>query len=261
MAKKGYFSKITAVFNWNPPPPIIIDFDSVLAAQQAFYKKYGLPLPDADRMLSIWRHHYEAIQQEVATLGYDHLLMIPDGLPSLPELWKLMAKGFKPTWQGNNFQAGGSFAGVKDARNCRSGNRLVLLHGADELDQHPVLKATLGLSPSALTGKNLKQIEAIIKRSGHLPIDFQPPGVSTRIKDQGLTLSWYAIFQRQRFDAGGRSGHIDSEYGNWLPSSYSAGRLVFASPWDTDFRRIDVHAVDADAAYVRLGCRPSRSFS
>ncbi|MFA5020982.1 MAG: hypothetical protein WC517_02905 [Patescibacteria group bacterium] len=257
MIKKERPSVVVASFSWPQSLPIVIDFDSTLIKQQAFFNQFDLPVPDADQMRSIWRKHYSAIQREVAILGYDRLLMIPKGLPPLPELWQVMARGFEPTWQGRNFQDGGSFASVRNASSRDSSSRLVLVHGVKELDQHPVLKATLGLSPMVLTGKSRQQIETIIRRGGNLVINFQPSGTSTLIKAQGLTLDEYAIFQRQWLTEG--DGHLDSDYWSWLLSSYSASRLAL-SYWSPGSRQLDVSAGDAGGALDNLGCRLSRSF-
>ena len=249
---------------------IEFDFEKTLSQAKKFYQDHQINLsPDFEtKAKSIWTRNYEAIKKEAAAYGYDHLLVIPDALPPLSNLHAKMTQGYAATYESSNFTTGGSFAGAKNSRSRTGGFRLILTHqdNAKNLEDQPLLKATLNKSPEKLTGKTQAEIEAIIDLQGDLPINIALPDIAfgadqnrlqNTLQAEGLTLAEYLIFQRQYFESNQK--HLDEKGWTWLLSTFSARRLA-GSGWLPDTSRLYVSADDAVDANGDLGCRPSRSF-
>ena len=212
----------------NTKETITLDIEKALESWITFYQEYAISLPHdfKERIQDIWLRNADAIRESVESHGFDHLLLIPEGL-SLPDLETKMSQGYNATFQGENFKAGGSFPGVKEVV---SQTRIILIHQskARNLGDRPELKATLG-----------KTAQTFI--------------------DQGeqLTLADYLIYQRQYFKETDK--HLDEIGWTWLPGSKSGARFVDAY-WIPGNRKLHVYADDAGYSNDSLGCRLSRCF-
>ncbi len=204
---------------------IKLDLDAKLSESISFYKKTTLDLPPdfEDQMQEIWQNNLEEIEKAIEENGFDDILLIPGGIP-LPELNAKMTTSYSSTYEGPNFQAGGSFAGAKSQNTDKP--RLVLVHKTQNLADRPELKATFNIQ-----GQYVKQ-------------------------DQILTLEDYLIFQRKYFEE--TKKHLDEVGWTWLATT-SGTRLVDAD-WRPGTTQVGVGAGDLGARNAGLGARPARSF-
>lgn len=247
---------------------IKINFEKILKKTVKFYQKYEINLPhDFEiRAKEIWRTNYDAIKIEIATYGYDHVLIIPDNLPGLAEVHSKMTNGYTDSNQGINFTIDRSFDGLTNSHCKNNTFRLILTHKVSSIVRHELLDNTKDKSPEQLTGLTEDQIESIIEELGELPINIKfntikfGPGKETQnrtLKAEGLALVEYLIFQRQYFEDTGR--HLDKNLWTWLLSTYSSRSLV-AIAWQGDNNRLCLDGGNFHHHGELLGCRPSRSF-
>ncbi len=167
-------------------------FEQKLQDFQRFYQSHNINLPPnfADQIRDIWENNTQKIEQAIEQNGFDDMLLLPGGIP-LPELNAKMTVGYKPTYEGDNFKAGGSFALAKSQKTDKP--RLVLVHKTQNLRDRP---ETLNIQ-----GQDVKQ-------------------------DQILTLEDYLIFQRKYFEE--TKKHLDEVGWTWLATT-SGARLVGAA--------------------------------
>ena len=236
-------AEITAKFKWKDEKgkekveKIILDFEKEMKYFKTFYEKYGVEFTEdfETEMAEIWEANRKEIEKEIKEKGFNEILFVPGGL-ALPDLHQKMTEGYNTTYEGDNFKAGGSFAGVEEKNNDA---RIILLHNSEHIKDNPILAKTLGK-----TTENLQK------------------------EGESLMLSDDLIFQRKIFDQ--RGFHIDSKhsdgnyYWSWCPGSKvpqegGGFRVVFAD-WFPDLGRLYVDALDADYSVPNLGCRLSRCF-
>lgn len=248
---------------------IEIDLEKTLDEQKSFYKdKLGLEI-DESKIRAIWKENFAEIKSEIEKYGYDEILIIPENLPeeeilnkNLIETMEESASGGKKkkveaTYQGSNFKSEGSFAGVKNSYS--SEYRIVLTHSAQNLENHPLLKATRGKNIMDITGLDQAEVERRINNGQELPVDCEVEinGQKFEIKAEGESLEEYQIQQAMYFEKTGK--HLDEKGWTWLLKSCSGSRVVCAS-WSPDDRQFYVDANDPDDANGALGLRLSRSF-
>ena len=205
---------------------ISLDLEQKLQEFVDFYKihKIDIPADFEDSIREIWERNNDDIQKAIEENGFNEMLFVPGNL-SLPDLNTKMTEGYKnATWEGDNFKAGGSFAGAKSQNVDKS--RIVLVHKTQNLKDNPELAKTL----------NIKGKDAI--------------------KSEILTLEDYLVFQRKYFKETGK--HLDEDGWTWLATKSSA-RLVNAN-WNPSDEQVYVIASDLGYQDVYLGARPSRSF-
>ena len=147
---------------------IEINLEKILEGQKRFYKdKLNLEIDEAE-IKSIWNENYAEIQKEIEKYGYDAILVIPENLPEeetlnqkLIETMRETVSGRKEkvtaTWQGDNFKEGGSFAGVRNSYAPKY--RLVLTHSVQNIEDHPILKATCNKDVMQVTGLDPTEVE------------------------------------------------------------------------------------------------------
>ncbi|MEI6378568.1 MAG: ATP-binding protein [Candidatus Falkowbacteria bacterium] len=250
---------------------IEIDLEKNLAEQAAFYRDNLNLVINEEKVRNIWKNNYTEIKAEMSKYGYDSILIVPDNLPNATTLnQKLIEtmeentgakkkKKVAATWQSDNFKEGGAFAGVKNS--YEPSYRIVLTHGAQNLADHPILKATRGMSIVAATGlANKDHVMQAIADGNELPIDceLEINGQKISLEASGLSLEEYMIMQRQYFNKNQK--HLDEDGWIWLTKSGSGSRVVRAR-WLPGGRQLDVHASDPSDSYGTLGLRLSRSFS
>src|SRR3989338_5642834 len=254
---------------------IEIDFEKYLDKYRNFYKdNLSLNIKESE-VREIWQQNYPEIKAEIEKYGYNSIIIIPDNLPEEEVLNKKLVetmeedvveqgvsvkKRVAQTWQSDNFKQGGSFAGVKNSYS--SGYRIVLTHSVQNIEDHPILKATRNKNIMDITSMDEQTILDKISSGAELPVDceIEIKGKKIAIQAEGLSLEEYIVQQRLSFDENKK--HLD-EKGNsysWLLKSM-AGSRVGRARWDPGARRLAVHAHDPGAAHSFLGVRLSRSFS
>ena len=250
---------------------IIIDFEKTLSEQKIFYEtKLGLKIDEA-KVREIWKNNYSEIRAEMEKYGYDAILIIPDNLPEeeilnqkIIETMEENVGGTKAkveaTWQGPNFEEGGSFAGVRNSYS--PGCRIVLIHSIENIEDHPILKKTRNKTVMDVTGLKKKEVDRKIADGEDLPVncEIEINGKKIRIQAEGQSLEENMVQQVMYFEKTGQ--HLDNKsnsYARFL-KSYSGSRVV-AAYWHSDDRQLDVYAYDPSNASDYLGLRLSRSFS
>jgi len=220
---------------------ITLDIEQAISAYEALYRKERggrkLPLPPdfAAQMEDIWSRNREAIKQAIEEKGFDDLILIPEGL-NLEELHQTMTADYSKTYEDSDFKAGGSFAGVTEAR---LGSRLVLIHRRNAKDPtdpnvRPEIKQTLNISAKEAKGKG-----------------------------EDLCLSEYLVYQRRYFEE--EQQHLDPKGWTWCPGSTvpnPAGGVRFVNAnWYPDDGQVVVDAVGPSFRHSLLAARSSRVFS
>ena len=272
-AKEGGRSLIEA--RWLNPEtsteqPIEINLEDKLAEFKAFYQdRLGLEIDEAE-VRSIWQENYQEIKKEIETYGYDSILIIPENLPkeevlnqklieTMEETVGNKKKKVALTWQSDNFKSSGSFAKVRNSYSSKY--RLVLTHSIQNLEDHPILKATRNMNVMSVTGLDQAEVNHRITNNKELTVDckIEINGKEIEIKAEGESLEEYLIQQRMYFDKTG--GHLDTKNNSYarLLKSSSGSRVVDAN-WNPDARQLDVYAHDPGYADAHLGLRLSRSF-
>lgn len=250
---------------------IEIDIEKVLVAQKQFYKE-GLNVEiDEREVRSIWNKHYAEMRSEIEKCGYDDILIVPDNLPeeeilnqSLIETMGETVSGKKKkvaaTFRGSNFTESGSFAGARNSYPAKY--RLILTHSIQNIEDHPILKATRNRSVMQVTGLDAAEVGRRIAEGEELPVDctLEINGQEIVIKAEGESLEEYILQQRMYFDKTGK--HLDAEGGSYarLLKSFSGSRVV-GSSWRPGDRQLGVGADNPGNAHGNLGLRLSRSFS
>lgn len=248
---------------------IEIDIQKEIQFFEKLYKdNLGIKI-DQKEVMSVWNRNFESMKKEIEIYGYDTIIIVPDNV--LPEAFfnqqmvETMDEGsgkgkINKTYQSNNFQEGGAFAGLKNSG--KQTYRIILTKGEQNMNEtaDPLLKATLKKSIEGLTGLSKQEIKDRIQKGGELPINFKENigGKEMEIKAEGMSLPEYMVFQRAYFEKTGQ--HLDENGGTWLPKSFSGSRVVCAS-WVSGDRRLFVYAFDPDDSDGFLGLRLSRSFS
>ncbi|MEI6843559.1 MAG: hypothetical protein WCK48_03620 [bacterium] len=218
---------------------ITLDIEKEIDSFTEFYNTYSIDLPPnfKQAVIEIWNKNRDEIHKAIEQDGFNTILIVPETLPSLPQLHTQMTEGYNATYKGSGFTAGGSFEGVIEDRSTKP--RIILVHKED-LWQHPAMKGTLN-----------KKIETYLEQG------------------QSLTLSDYLVLQRKIYDETGE--HIDTKskvdnlyFYTALPGSKvpnpSGGFRVVCACWSPGSGRLYVDAVAPDDSDPYLGCRPSRSF-
>lgn len=204
---------------------ISLDIEKKLEEFISFYQQSKIDLPPnfENDIKEIWNRNADEIKESIEQNGFDDILLMPENMP-LSDLHTKMTEGYKATWEGSNFTAGGSFAGAKSQNVDKS--RIVLVHKTQNLKDKPELAKTL----------NIKGEDAI--------------------KSEILTLEDYLVFQRKYFKE--TSKHLDESGYTWLATK-SGARLVFAG-WDPSGGQVGVGANALGYRNGARGARPSRSF-
>ncbi|MFA4817940.1 MAG: AAA family ATPase [Parcubacteria group bacterium] len=250
---------------------IEIDLEKILAEQKTFYKdRLNLEI-DENEIKSIWKDSYAEIKSEVEKYGYDEILIVPENLPeeevlnqklieTMQETVGKTKKKVAATWQGDNFKKdGGSFAGVRNS--YAPEYRIVLTHSVQNIEDHPILKVTLGKNVMQVTGLEPAEVDRRITNGINLPVDckLEINGQEIEIKAEGESLEEYQIQQAMYFEK--TDEHLDSKSNSWvrLLKSCSGSRVV-GSYWNPGGRQLYVLAYGPGFAYAYLGLRLSRSF-
>lgn len=240
---------------------IEINFNNTLEKQKEFYKsKLGIEINES-AVREIWNKNYAEIKGEIEKYGYDSILIIPDNLPKEKSLNSKLIETMDEGAGKGNIAATHYWVDQQSIRSVpESKCKIILVHSAQNLADHSLLKSTKGKNIMALTGMNQSEVERRISQGQDLPVDFEVEisGQKIKIKAESLSLEEYEIFQRMYFEENHK--HLDEKDWTWLIKSRSGSRVVF-SYWAPDDRRLDVTADDPGLALVHLGLRLSRSFS
>lgn len=261
-------------------PPIIetnieVDFNSVIKKSKKFYRKHKIVLENnfEARARDIWIRNYEDIKKEIATYGYDYVLIVPDSLPPLDTLHNQMTRGYDKTELGAMFELEGSFSRVKDSKS-RNNFHLLLLHDNINSSDQALIDRTYEKCPiNMVFDKDLTRreknhaMDALIKSQGDVKINFPLENVTfgdnrevknSVIRAEGLTLKEYLIFQRQIFESTGK--HLDDGQFCWMLASAIKDHLLIVN-WSEHQNRIEISADPVSRNYTDAGYRFCRSFT
>ena len=232
---------------------IELDIEQSLENYQSFYEAHGIKLPDhfADDVRELWQTNRESIEQAIQEKGFNHLLLIPDSLPNLTELDKVMTKDYEKE-KGNQTYW---WVRADKIEPEASQTRIILCHNAPDLTAHPALLETLDKQYGG-DKENTKNNKAE---------DFIKAGESFSLED-------YLVLQRKLYDESGGKLHLENKktpdnqwvIWTWLPGSKvsqeGGGFRVVDADWDPGYGQLYVVASDADSSFPNLGCRLSRCF-
>lgn len=256
---------------------IEMDFRNVLTKAKDFYHKHGIEL-SADfekKAKDIWVQNYEEIKNEIATYGYDRILIIPDNLPGLEQLSQQMTERYIKIHKGAGFKNRGSFANVRNSKMKTNIFRLVLVHDAEDIGRDILLSRTLNKYPSGITGYTQWEMEEIIAEENDLKVEMAlrkicfgatPETSNDLLKSEGLSLDEYLIFLCQHFDETGRL--LDSYHANLLLGSFSkldrlkSPLIIVDTKSFEAFGQHSFNVYNEDLQSLRRGrgIRPCRSF-
>jgi hypothetical protein len=245
---------ITATYNYvdesakEVMKEISFNFETILAFNQDFYNKHGVELPESfeEIMADIWERNSDEILLQVQEKGFDKMIFIPESVDEI-DLTLLEAKmtDHYEKEKGNKTYWGINAGEVKSGR---SGNRIVLLHQADDLTSHPELKKTLGTKYGGeKTNGEDNKAEDFVK-SG-----------------ESMTIQEWLVFQRQiQIEKG---VHVDGKltpdgsyiYATWLPGSSAGSQVVYAY-WYPGSGQVRVYSSTPGNSDPAFGCRLSRCF-
>jgi len=169
------------------------------------------------------------------------------------------------TYQSDSFKNGGSWQGAQSIEKPKT--RIILVHSAQNLEDHPILKATLNKNIPDLTGLAKKEVKERIQNQESLLVNFEAVIGDQKIPVQaeGLSMEEYLVFQRIYFEETGK--HLDEIGWTWLlksrlkASGLPAGSRVADAGWSPYDRQLFACANYPEDRYDDLGGRLSRSFS
>jgi hypothetical protein len=227
---------------------ISFNFETILAFNQDFYNKHGVELPESfeEIMMDIWERNSDEIFLQVEQKGFDKMIFIPESVDEIDlTLFEAKMTDHYEKEKGNKTYWGINASVVKSGR---SGNRIVLLHQADDLTSHPELKKTLGTKYGGeKTNGEDNKAEDFVK-SG-----------------ESMTIQEWLVFQRQiQIEKG---VHVDGKltpdgsyiYATWLPGSKAGSEVVYAY-WHPGLGQVRVYSYTPDRSSPNFGCRLSRCF-
>jgi len=207
---------------------IVLDIEDKLQEFLDFYKttKVDIPPDFEERVREIFERNIEEIQKAVEENGFDDMLLVPGGL-SLPDLSQKMKmeNGYYDYIKEQKTVA--DLNGIPLVTVGADTDRIILVHKAQNLADHPELKKTLG------------------KKAQDLAVE------------ESLSLDDYLVFQKKYHQGTGK--HLDENGWTWLLKTKSGARFV-SGRWNRDDHELGVGASDAGLSFPYLGCRPSRYF-
>ncbi len=205
---------------------ISLNFEKELTDWTDFYTKHGIELPAdfAEQMQDIWNRNADVITEAIKEKGFNNVLFIPDGLPSLSILDEKMTEGYEKA-KGNK-----TYWEMKkeEITEKRSGGRIILLHDSIEPDDIPELAVTLGKTAQSFLDAK-----------------------------EELTVSEYLLLQREIFEKTGK--HIDDKRTSWVPGA-RVGSGVVRACWGPDGAQVGVNSGAPGDSFSDIGCRLSRCF-
>jgi len=174
------------------------------------------------------------------------------------------------TYQSDSFKNGGSWQGAQSIEKPKT--RIILVHSAQNLEDHPILKATKGKNIPNLTGLTKEEVEEKIQNQEPLSVNFEGfvknkknQEIRVNIQAEDLSMEEYLVFQRIYFEETGK--HLDEIGWTWLlksrlkASGLPAGSRVADAGWSPYDRQLFACANYPEDRYDDLGGRLSRSFS
>ncbi len=231
-----FSNEITADYTYTNPDTkkiekqetITLDLERKLQEFRDFYTTHNLSIPPNfdEQAQDIWERNSDEIQSALEQTGFNDILIVPENL-SLTELsQKLkMDNGYYDAIKSNSTVS--DLTGIPLSSTNTDKFRIILVHNAQNLNDHPELKQTEG------------------KKAQDLSID------------NSLSLDDYLIFQKKYNTESTK--HLDENGWTWLLKTKSGARFV-CSHWNPSFRELSVNARGADYSDGSLGCRPARYF-
>jgi hypothetical protein len=232
-----------------------------LDEQKKFYRdRLNLEINEAE-IRNIWNKNYAEIKSEIEKYGYDSIFIIPDNLPSEADVNQKVIETMDEGADKGEVVATNYWVEQQSISSTAENKyKIILVHSAQNLENHPLLKTTRGKNIMFLTGIDQPEVERKIAGEQELLADFKVEigGQEIEIKADSLSLEEYEIFQRMYFEKTGK--HLDESGWTWLMKSRSGSRVVDAC-WYPGVRQLDVDANVPGGALGSLGLRLSRSFS
>ena len=207
---------------------ITLDLEQKLEEFKNFYTTHNINLPPdfEDQTADIWERNNQEIEQALEQQGFNDFLIIPPNLDLTELSQKLkMDNGYYDYIKSNSTVP--DLTNIPITSTGTGGPRIILIHKAQNLNDHPELKQTKG------------------KKAQDLSID------------NSLSLEDYLIFQKKYNTE--TTKHLDEDGWTWLLKTKNGARFV-CSGWSPSNRELGVDADSADYSYQDLGCRPSRYF-
>ena len=240
---------------------IEINLEEKISESKIFYKdNFNLDINESE-IRSVWNKHYAEIKNEAEKYGYDSVIIVPENLPSEADVNKKAVETMDEGAGKGKVAATKYWVEQQSISSIKENKyKIILVHSAQNLADHPMLKATKGKNIIDLAGIDKTEVERSIASGQELTADFkaQIGGQEIEIKADSLSLEEYEIFQRMYFEKNGK--HLDESGWTWLLKSRSGSRVVISS-WYPDDRQLAVHAYDPVFSHAYLGLRLSRSFS
>ncbi len=207
---------------------ITLDLEQKLEEFKNFYTTHNINLPPdfEDQTADIWERNNQEIEQALEQQGFNDFLIIPPNLDLTELSQKLkMDNGYYDAIKSSETVP--DLANIPLTSTDTDKPRIILIHKAQNLNDHPELKATKG------------------KKTQDLDIN------------NSLSLDDYLIFQKKYNTE--TTKHLDENGWTWLLKTKSGTRFV-GSGWRPSARELYVAARGADLSDPSLGCRPSRYF-
>jgi hypothetical protein len=245
---------------------IEVDLEKNIEEQKWFYRDKPDFEINESAVREIWNEHHAEIQKEIEKYGYDSILIVPDKLPEEEDLNRDLIETIKEGAGEGKVAATKYWAEQKSIGSAKEKKyRIILVHSAQNLADHPLLKVTKGKNIMDLTGLSLDEVKERIEKGQKLPVNFEAElnGQKIQIQAEGLSLEEYEIFQRMYFEKS-QGKHLDEKGWTRLLKSFSkssSGSRVVGSSWDPADRQLIVAADGPARSHAALGLRLSRSFS
>ncbi len=221
-----------------------------------FYQKTGVDWVNLPDTITITKEQQKEMERLITELGFDHMIIIPEGLVGETEvikdasgkitgtkneryakLHKLMSSGYSGTQRSPDYKNYGDFEGSVDTS---IGFRIILTKDLQELEEDELCKSTVG--------KSLDDLKL-------------PGGIFKKYSVYGLSESEYLVYQREYYRRTGK--HLDCNGWTWLPGSVRPffGLRIPRVGWAPfDSNRLSFVSEASGSNFWRLGCRLACSF-
>ena len=245
-----------------------------------FYKDHGIDWINLPDKIAITEEQAEQMKQLIEKLGFNKMIIIPEGLVGEPEIEEYEEKGekrvikpaehyeelhelmtnkatkvskkYEKSWESDNYKDDGGFGGSQD---LRQGLRIILVKDVKDLNEDELHKKTLGAS---VVQDLKKPDEPYLEGKGGLLETIQKEYEVAELS--GLTESEYLVYQLDYFKRTGQ--HLDKIGWTWLSASRrpASGRAPYVG-WGSGDDRLGFCSFSLVFRGGNPGCRLASSFS
>lgn len=266
---------------------IRIDFNEIIKRAMSFYKAHYIELPsDFElRAKDVWMRNLKEIKKEIATYGYDHVIIMPDNLPPFSELHYKINSEDNRTMVDGGYGIDSFLNDVRDSKSRDNSFRLVFVHKSKNLGDNYLLQSTKNKAPLNLTGKTIftqwslpletmrtlkSEIQKEIRERADLQIKItllntikfgnRPDSANCSIFAQGLTLAEYEILSTQFFEETGTG--MDDDSHTLLLSSFCNNKFIRSGcDWNGEKPFPEIYTTDSTECSMTTGCRFCKIFT